>query len=122
MSDIDTQSCRNLWLTAIANHMDCALNNFEVPKRTGNKDAMSIEQQYKKLENLIEKSPDKFFRYMKKPNLDCQKSRYFFETSQFDNIAIMVGYDTNFINKVFNFIQETITLEKKLWEKYNENI
>ena len=43
-------------------------------------------------------------------------SRSFFETSHFDEIALMIGYDSNFVTKTFEFIQEAITLEKKLFD------
>lgn len=67
----------------------------------------AIEEEMKKLQ--------------KKNNFYCSTKRYnetralsFFESSNFNEVAGLLGYDTEFVSRTFNKIQEYLTAKKQL--------
>ena len=111
---------RDLWAAHIQLQFDCALGLFKVP--THDKGAATyappLFEQYMRISANLPNDVYKRQHLFKSTNeyVDVCTSRSFFETSHFDEIALMIGYDSNFVIKTFEFIQEAITLEKKLFD------
>lgn len=110
---------RNLWATVIQANFEDALGIFKAYDREQNR--KTLQKQYEK---ELRKAEKKYSNVRKRQHLyknlnnymQTLKARSFFESSAFDDIAMDIGYDSNFINKTFAYIQEAITLEKKLFD------
>lgn len=78
----------------------------------------NFEEQEK---NIIKKNIKNNIVYYSRFQLHDQyttPARNFFESSRFDTIANDLGYDSLFVNKTFNKIQDAITREKKIYEMF----
>ena len=114
----ETKACKEMWMSVIECHVRKAMNNFKMQNVWGREgtgvNGLSLEQQNERFIELFRNNKRKFNREFRLSCVEVNQSRYFLETSQFDSIAEMCGYDSLFVNKVFAMVQEIITYEKEL--------
>ena len=101
----------NLWFKFIECRIHDAIGKF-------NLNGPDLETQYNDMRKGLKKSGRKYIRAC---SVNTHSARYFFETSRFDDLAILLGYDSLFVNKVFAYIHKAITLDKKLYEEFGGN-
>lgn len=105
-------SDRQLWAQVLQKNVDDALGIFGTINASAYKPHLSLVDAYK--EFLV--------KYAHKPlpklPYDTRKARVWMEGSNFNLVCEMAGYDTEFINRSFAYVQEAITLEKKLYAHY----
>ena len=128
MSNVSYDSCVLLWSKYLMTMIDDAMGAFNIPSKSleGEKEIPPLNVQYDILREkfLKEKNGKVEFLYreqiQKNPpahNNACNKARLFLESSRFDEVANIIGYDSEFISRTFSLVQEAITLEKRLWEE-----
>lgn len=50
-------------------------------------------------------------------SIERKRAIIFLESDQFDAFASIAGYDSHFVNKTFQFVQNCLTLRKKLYKE-----
>lgn len=115
-----------IWARYLEIMIDDAMGMFHIPNPEADSDKYKdLDTQYKKIVKDFKKrknfSLNKREQLHKKVPSNPQatlKARAFLESSQFDEIACDLGYGSLLVNKTFALVQEAITLEKKLWERF----
>lgn len=111
---------KDLWTKYMALKIEDAMGIFKVPDIKTMPITPSLQDQYEiQLKRLKKKTIVHRGHIYENATQWNQASagRNFLESSHFDEVASDVGYDSNFVNKIFSFIQEVITLEKKLFNE-----
>lgn len=98
---------QRLWASILDTCVEDALNIFTL------KGDRTLEEQYADIyrERGVKKFPIL--------SLECQRARLWMESSGFDDVVDLVGYDSEFVKRTFEYVQRAITLEKKLYEVTN---
>ena len=112
---------RNFMSKMMMLHIEKALGLFFIPENCSDKSVKSLEGQ---AASLKEKFKDEKYKVYRRQHLfknishynDVAKARAYLEGSHFDDVVELVGYDTEFIKRTFNFVQRAITLEKQIFD------
>lgn len=116
----------NLWFTLLLWKMDDAMGTFRLPYFT--EGVPDLDIQYRELRHHYLKSGerilsrDELYNNSDGKGRSAPRARSFLESQAFDDISMMIGYDTHFINSAFALVQKAITYEKKLWDEFGIDI
>lgn len=113
----------DLWASVIMAHFEDAMGMFVLHKKK------PLEMQYQQIrqefiENkkvLYDRRELHMARNCSGINNSVMRSRKFFETSEFDTLAEILGYDSRFVNQTFGIVQQAITYERKIYEEFKAN-
>lgn len=119
---------RELWAAVLKANIDDALGIFPISNIRPSQQTKLIENFYKKYTQRVDDAVNSYnpkILYLKTlvkapDTLDCRKARNWMETSSFDDIVLMAGLDSLFVNKMFDYVQEAITAEKTLIKRCEE--
>ena len=117
---------RNLWIAHIYAMVDDALGVFKLPDVIDDTPAMeSFDNQYEKIrkrlkERDIKINSRKQFHQNWGGVYGTDRARHWLQYSDFDEVVRLVGYDSLFVNKIFDLVQYAITLEKKLYDEFKK--
>lgn len=95
-----------------------AMGVFDFPHKNS-----SLDRQYQNLRNKYIKNPPQFIRrselhHRRHTADDTSKARFFLESSNFDEIVVMIGYESEFVKRTFDMVQTAVSYEKKLFEEF----
>lgn len=111
---------RNFMAKMMMLHVDMALGLFKIPETHSSKSIKPINEQLIAIRKKLKGKPI-YRRHHLYNNIyefvEVQRSRDFLERSNFDEIAHMIGYDTEFIKRTFAYVQNVITIEKRLFDE-----
>ena len=105
-SDINSE--RDLWAAMITLKVKDAIYPFLIPNRDKSGYTPNLDLQLERLKNKQK------IIFDSERSVHQDKALYFLERSSFDTAAELAGYDTMFINKVFEFVQRALILKKEL--------
>lgn len=108
-----------LWHAVLEEHLRAAVDPWKLPNKDRN--IPSLVEQYRVRRKNFKKAGRRIGarKHLHKTPIDTERSREFFCYSMFDDICTSLGYDNGYVEKVFNFVQEAITLEKKLFDEFS---
>lgn len=95
----------NLWKAVIAQKVNDAIFPFKLPEDN----VSGFDDQYLK---YIEAGKMPYISGGRQNEIN--QALWFFEYGQIDTIAQLVGYDSLFVNKTFDLVQQAVTLRKRL--------
>ena len=115
---------RNLWIAHIYAMVDDAIGVFKLPDVIDDTPAMeSFDNQYEKIRKRLKEHDIKIIsREQFHQNwggvYDTNRARHYITSGDFGGAVEAVGYDSLFVNKIFDLVQYAITLEKKLYDEF----
>ena len=113
-----------LWSRVLILMVEDAMGLFKIPNEQDEKyGAPILKEQYKAIREEMIRTGQRVIKRETLHGSDQNKrnvprARHFMETSQLDEMAAIIGYDSSFVNRTFALVQEAITLEKKLFEEF----
>lgn len=115
------ESWRNMWASHMILKVDDAMGLYHAP--IFGKIAPSLEEQHRKHRERLSKGEHNIYQrnhlfQVRENYLNCEKGRDFLERSHFDEIIDLMGYDSLFLNKIFDYVQKSISLEKELFDEF----
>ena len=114
----------NLWKAVIQGRVEDALGSFRIPSFYRGLSCTSLEVQYQeRRQECLDKGTKITDRkclqgYTADKKLACWRARAWLESSEFDDCCETVGHGSSFVRRTFAFVQEVISLEKKLFDEF----
>lgn len=108
---------QKLWNAVIDIKVSDAIFPFEIPVKltTKEKPKSTIRKQYLFFKKLKE-SGKKLPKITPEREYYMRRGIYFLESDQFDVIIENIGYDSEYVRRTFNLVQEAITYRNKLYK------
>lgn len=100
---------QKLWLALLEVRISDAIYPFKIPAP----EIPNLKEQFKKLRS-------KKFEYARGRKLEAARAIYWLETDNLDKTVEAIGYDSLYVNKTCEFVQEALTLRKKLINLHSE--
>ena len=108
---MDIEGERRLWNEYIVRMVSDAIFPFVISDET------SIQKQHMNFLN----GKKRFVRYAQNhTHIEQTRALSFLESSRFNEVCFMIGYDTLFVKKTFDFVQDCLTRKKQIYKTLNK--